>query len=216
MKPGKTLSFIIIGGSSFVLLAFFFGNWQSHQSAAQATPVPVPETKPENLTPVNQCLKELIKHHDRCSTSYNVIHSIMQVETNVVNEINAANCIRLNQDMPNGKNKECSVSKGKAMTALEGLKPWDMYTDNFDGGCMQVNYSWHKKYFNKRSDIFNPDDNLAAAKKIYREHLAQPGVDYIEAAGRYHSKTPKFKNRYLKQFKEKFNEINNQCIKENL
>ena len=215
MKPGKTLSFITIGGSSFVVLAFFFGNWQGYQSAAQATPVPVPETKPENLTPVNQCLAALENRFKRCTTPYNVVYSIMQTETAVANNLNASNCVMVNEGPQEGVSK-CFKNRETATDALQGLEIWGQYTPNFDGGCMQVNYKWWGKYFDKRADLFNPNDNINAGIKILKQRIEEAGGNIIEAAGRYHSKTTRHKNRYLKKFNKYYNKINNQCIEENL
>lgn len=74
--------------------------------------------------------------------------------------------------------------------------------NTYDMGPMQVN-SCHlqelKKFGITKEDIINNGCiNLYAASWIIREHFYRTN-NVIEAIGRYHSKTPYFKERYLRK-----------------
>ena len=70
---------------------------------------------------------------------------------------------------------------------------------SFDVGCFQINYKWHGQEFASIEEMFDPVPNaLYAAKfllKLYREK-----GDWGDAAGAYHSRTPKYANRYEARF----------------
>ncbi len=70
---------------------------------------------------------------------------------------------------------------------------------SFDVGCFQINYKWHGQEFASIEEMFEPNPNaLYAANfllKLYREK-----GDWSSAAGAYHSRTPKYADKYEKQF----------------
>ncbi len=70
---------------------------------------------------------------------------------------------------------------------------------SFDVGCFQINYKWHGKAFASISEMFEPRDNALYAARYLLELLAEKG-NWKDAAGAYHSRTPKFANRYKKRF----------------
>lgn len=70
---------------------------------------------------------------------------------------------------------------------------------SFDVGCFQINYKWHGQAFDSIADMFDPDQNAAYAAKFLTELYEEFG-DWSKAAGAYHSRTPKFANRYAKRF----------------
>ena len=47
-------------------------------------------------------------------------------------------------------------------------------TTNIDIGCMQLNYRWHKKFFNNLDDMMTPEKNVDYSarflKKLYKRH----------------------------------------------
>jgi len=70
---------------------------------------------------------------------------------------------------------------------------------SFDVGCFQINYKWHGHGFASIEEMFEPNPNaLYAANfllKLYREK-----GDWSSAAGAYHSRTPKYADKYEKRF----------------
>lgn len=73
---------------------------------------------------------------------------------------------------------------------------------NIDIGCFQINYRWHADAFRSLDEMFNPEKNAEYAahflNMLYREF-----GDWTEAAGAYHSRTP----RYAERYKSKFHQI---------
>jgi len=72
---------------------------------------------------------------------------------------------------------------------------------NIDIGCFQINYHWHADGFRSLDDMFNPDLNALYAAN-FLDRLHREFGDWIEAAGAYHSRTPKFASKYKAKFRE--------------
>ncbi len=72
---------------------------------------------------------------------------------------------------------------------------------SFDVGCFQLNYKWHGQAFSSVEQMFDPTENALYAAQYLRELFAEKG-NWIDAAGAYHSRTPKFANRYKKRFQD--------------
>ncbi|MGH1330231.1 MAG: lytic transglycosylase domain-containing protein [Paracoccaceae bacterium] len=70
---------------------------------------------------------------------------------------------------------------------------------SFDLGCFQINYKWHHQAFSSIEEMFDPAANARYAAKFLSELYAEKG-DWTEAAGAYHSRTPKYANRYSARF----------------
>ena len=70
---------------------------------------------------------------------------------------------------------------------------------SFDIGCFQINYRWHGEHFNSVEDMFNPTTNAAYAAKFLNQLFHEKG-DWDHAIAAYHSRTPKYANRYLAKF----------------
>lgn len=69
--------------------------------------------------------------------------------------------------------------------------------ESIDIGMMQVNWRYHRHRFESLEMAFDPDINVRVADSIIQEHLRETGSIY-EALGRYHSKTPSLKTKYLR------------------
>lgn len=70
---------------------------------------------------------------------------------------------------------------------------------SFDVGCFQINYKWHGQHFDTLEDMFDPLTNARYAARHLAELFAEKG-SWLDAAGAYHSRTPKYANRYKKRF----------------
>ena len=68
--------------------------------------------------------------------------------------------------------------------------------NNFDVGLMQVNWRWNGTRFASLYDAFDPVTNIRVADSILQEHIVETG-SLVEGVGRYHSKTPSLKRRYI-------------------
>jgi len=66
---------------------------------------------------------------------------------------------------------------------------------SFDVGCFQINYKWHHKGFSSIDEMFEPEANAIYAAEFLKELYAEHG-NWTDAAGAYHSRTPKHANRY--------------------
>lgn len=71
---------------------------------------------------------------------------------------------------------------------------------NFDVGCFQVNYRWHRHGFASLDTMIDPMMNARYAARFLGELYAEKG-DWTEAAGAYHSRTPKHARRYLETYR---------------
>jgi len=70
---------------------------------------------------------------------------------------------------------------------------------SFDVGCFQLNYKWHGQAFASIKEMFDPTANALYAANFLTELYREKG-DWTQAAGAYHSRTPKFADRYAKRF----------------
>jgi len=70
---------------------------------------------------------------------------------------------------------------------------------SFDVGCFQINYKWHHQGFSSIDEMFDPEANALYAARFLRRLYDEHG-NWIDAAGSYHSRTPKYANRYKAVF----------------
>lgn len=70
---------------------------------------------------------------------------------------------------------------------------------SFDIGCFQINYKWHGDAFSSVEDMFDPVSNARYAASFLKDLFEEYG-DWSKAAGAYHSRTPKYANRYRARF----------------
>ncbi|WP_235851826.1 transglycosylase SLT domain-containing protein [Litorivita pollutaquae] len=70
---------------------------------------------------------------------------------------------------------------------------------SFDVGCFQINYKWHHKNFSSIEEMFEPIANARYAAKFLTELYQETG-SWTNAAGAYHSRTPKYANKYKARF----------------
>ncbi|MDX1785629.1 MAG: transglycosylase SLT domain-containing protein [Roseovarius sp.] len=79
------------------------------------------------------------------------------------------------------------------------LKHYRRGARSFDVGCFQINYKWHGDQFETIADMFDPAQNAAYAARFLGQLFAETG-DWSSAAGAYHSRTPKYADRYSARF----------------
>ena len=70
---------------------------------------------------------------------------------------------------------------------------------SYDVGCFQINYRWHGHAFASPKSMFDPLTNARYAARFLSDLFAETG-DWSSAAGAYHSRTPKFANKYRTRF----------------
>lgn len=66
---------------------------------------------------------------------------------------------------------------------------------NFDVGCFQLNYRWHGGAFASLEAMFDPATNADYAAGFLARLYREKG-NWSEAAGAYHSRTPRHATRY--------------------
>ncbi|MFC4731106.1 lytic transglycosylase domain-containing protein [Salipiger abyssi] len=71
---------------------------------------------------------------------------------------------------------------------------------SFDLGCFQINYRWHGTAFRSLDEMLDPVANALYAARFLRRLHAETG-SWIEAAGAYHSRTPKYAERYKRRYR---------------
>ena len=72
---------------------------------------------------------------------------------------------------------------------------------SFDVGCFQINYRWHHKAFTSIDEMFEPEANAVYAAEFLRSLYEETG-NWTDAAGAYHSRTPKHADRYKAIFEK--------------
>ncbi len=72
---------------------------------------------------------------------------------------------------------------------------------SFDVGCFQINYKWHHQAFSSIDEMFDPIANATYAAEFLRGLYKEHG-NWADAAGAYHSRTPKHANRYKAIFEK--------------
>lgn len=70
---------------------------------------------------------------------------------------------------------------------------------SFDVGCFQINYKWHGQAFRSIEEMFDPVKNARYAAEFLSRLHAELG-SWSDAAGAYHSRTPKYANIYKSRF----------------
>lgn len=70
---------------------------------------------------------------------------------------------------------------------------------SFDVGCFQINYRWHGQEFASIDEMFDPAANARYAARFLKTLYQEKGT-WSAAAGAYHSRTPKFANKYTARF----------------
>lgn len=70
---------------------------------------------------------------------------------------------------------------------------------SFDVGCFQINYKWHGTAFKSIDEMFDPLANARYAARFLAKLYQETG-NWSDAAGSYHSRTPKYANKYKKIF----------------
>ena len=86
------------------------------------------------------------------------------------------------------------------LATIKFIKNSKKSKNNFDLGCMQINFKYHGKNFKSISDILDPDKNVEYAAKFLRS-LYTRHRSWNEAISRYHSSEPTRKKIYLKKVK---------------
>jgi hypothetical protein len=70
---------------------------------------------------------------------------------------------------------------------------------SFDIGCFQINFKWHGQAFNSIEEMFDPITNARYAAKFLTQLYNETG-DWSAAAGAFHSRTPKYADKYKVRF----------------
>lgn len=70
---------------------------------------------------------------------------------------------------------------------------------SYDVGCFQINYRWHGDAFPSIEAMFDPATNALYAAQFLLRLYAETG-SWAKSAAAYHSRTPKFANRYQARF----------------
>jgi len=82
--------------------------------------------------------------------------------------------------------------------ALSGLKGGKR---SFDVGCFQLNYRWHGQHFRDVEHMFEPLENARYAAD-FLSRLYSESLSWEAAAAAYHSRTPKYAEKYKVRFKQ--------------
>ncbi len=71
---------------------------------------------------------------------------------------------------------------------------------NMDIGCFQVNLRWHGGAFPSTDEMFDPEANAIYAAGFLKRLREERG-DWERAVAAYHSRTPKYADRYIARYR---------------
>jgi hypothetical protein len=72
---------------------------------------------------------------------------------------------------------------------------------SFDVGCFQLNYRWHGQHFTDIEHMFDPTANARYAAD-FLARLYTETSSWDDAAAAYHSRTPKYADKYKARYKQ--------------
>lgn len=113
-----------------------------------------------------------------------------------------------------GRTKDGAFDPWPWTVNMEGVGKWfdsyeqaQAYVDrhfqdgarSFDVGCFQINYRWHGDAFASVRQMFDPRMNALYAARFLQELHGEFG-NWSQAAGAYHSRTPKLARKYAARF----------------
>lgn len=84
-------------------------------------------------------------------------------------------------------------TRDEALTYIQGLV--DQGATNFDIGCMQINYRWHRDQFDTLEQMLDPAHNTDYGAR-YLAGLKSEAGSWTGATARYHSRTPERGDAY--------------------
>lgn len=82
---------------------------------------------------------------------------------------------------------------------------------SFDVGCFQLNYRWHGQHFTDIEHMFDPTANARYAADFLSRLYAETN-NWDEAAAAYHSRTPKYADKYKARFKRIMASLPDQAV----
>ena len=82
---------------------------------------------------------------------------------------------------------------------------------SFDVGCYQLNYRWHGQHFTDIEHMFDPTANARYAADFLSRLYAETN-SWDDAAAAYHSRTPKYADKYKARFKRIMAQLPNQAV----
>lgn len=71
----------------------------------------------------------------------------------------------------------------------------------FDLGCFQINWRWHNDQFDAPADLLDPLTSARYAARLLARFHRSLG-SWEAAAGAYHSRTPRYADRYRRRFRQ--------------
>jgi hypothetical protein len=80
---------------------------------------------------------------------------------------------------------------------------------NIDIGCMQLNYRWHKKFFNNLNEMMSPTKNVDYGARFLKRLHERHG-SWEKAVKYYHSSKSKFNVKYYRKVRAVWKRENNQ------
>lgn len=79
------------------------------------------------------------------------------------------------------------------------MQKHDSGARSFDIGCFQINFKWHGSAFASIRQMFDPNANAIYAAQYLLDLYAEKG-NWASAAAAYHSRTPKYADKYKIRF----------------
>ena len=142
--------------------------------------------------PGNLCAAAIAAEERRASVPRHLLAAIALVESGRWDASRKATVAWPWTIMAEGKG-QYFPTKQEAIAAARAIQARGVR--NMDVGCMQINMMYHGDAFTSIEQAFDPAANVAYAARFLQQLYVKMG-SWHEAAGRYHSATPLYNQRY--------------------
>ena len=132
-----------------------------------------------------ECLAEISKYEQLYHIPTGLLKAVSKVESEY-------NSLALNDGLEQHKFK----TRGEVIDRINYLL--SIGKTNFDIGCMQINYHWHKQNFSSVEEMLDVSGNVRYAASLIHGLYKQHGT-WQTAVRHYHSYEPSFHKQYSKK-----------------
>lgn len=178
----------------------FYGGTAREPAPSQAPSRSPAENKPRKvpgkaLESQSVCVKEIIAAQDRYGIPNNLLLAIGLQETG--RNVDGALTVWPYAANAAGTGKYFG-SRSEAVRWVSAKRRSGVRS--VDVGCMQINLRWHPDAFDSVREGYDPRVNVDYAARLLRDRFDRSG-DWLQAAGTYHSFTPRHRDRYIKSLR---------------
>lgn len=142
------------------------------------------------------CLLTVCANADSCQKYINMYELKHQIPTGLLRSIGEIESNLKQNALHHAGHGYQFKTKISAYTKINELLA--IKETNFDIGCMQINYHWHKYSFKSAYEMLDPDKNVSYGANLLSKLYSQSG-SWHEAVKLYHSRNPSYNRPYARK-----------------